>query len=154
MLQAVLWWLTRDRDRAQRAAGRSGQVMGMVLAVVGWLAFVRGVSGGLWLMVIGLFVAVTVAAERRWAELFTALRGVRVAEEMTGPVVTVPDWLTVDRFLSEVAAHGGHSVLAGLRRPPQRCRSDAQAGCRSVLAAGVGAGRGDAAVAEHARRTG
>lgn len=111
MLQAVLWWRTQDRDRAQRAAGRSGQVMGMVLAVVGWLAFVRGVSGGLWLMVIGLFVAVTAAAERRWAELFTALRGVRVAEAMTSPVVTGPDWLTVDRFQSEVAAHGGHSVL-------------------------------------------
>ncbi|MFE4623836.1 site-2 protease family protein [Streptomyces mirabilis] len=111
VLQALLWWRTRDRERAQRAAGRSGQVVGMALAVVGWLAFVRGVSGGLWLVVIGVFVAVTAAAERRWAELFTALRGVRVAEAMTSPVVTGPDWLTVDRFLSEVAAQAGHSVL-------------------------------------------
>ncbi|MEU0822156.1 site-2 protease family protein [Streptomyces mirabilis] len=111
VLQALLWWRTRDRERAQRAAGRSGQVVGMALAVVGWLAFVRGVSGGLWLVVIGVFVAVTAAAERRWAELFTALRGVRVAEAMTSPVVTGPDWLTVDRFLSEVATQAGHSVL-------------------------------------------
>ncbi|MFE1984605.1 site-2 protease family protein [Streptomyces mirabilis] len=111
VLQALLWWRTRDRERAQRAAGRSGQVVGMALAVMGWLAFVRGVSGGLWLVVIGVFVAVTAAAERRWAELFTALRGVRVAEAMTSPVVTGPDWLTVDRFLSEVAAQAGHSVL-------------------------------------------
>lgn len=42
VLQALLWWRTRDRERAQRAAGRSGQVVGMALAVVGWLAFVRG----------------------------------------------------------------------------------------------------------------
>ncbi|WP_406424710.1 site-2 protease family protein [Streptomyces sp. NBC_00873] len=111
VLQAALWWCTGDEDRAQRVAGRSGQVLGMGLAVVGWLAFVRGVSGGLWLMVIGWFVALTAAAERRWAELRTVLRGVRVREAMTSPAATGPDWLTVNRFLSDVAAQAGHSVL-------------------------------------------
>ncbi|MEV0494081.1 site-2 protease family protein [Streptomyces atratus] len=111
VLQAALWWRTGDPDRAQRAAGRSGQVLGMGLAVVGWLAFVRGVPGGLWLMVIGWFVTVTAAAERRWAELRTALRDVRVREAMTSPAATGADWLTVNRFLSDVAAQTGHSVV-------------------------------------------
>lgn len=111
VLQAVLWWRTRDRERAQRAAGRSGQVVGIALAAVGWLAFVKGMSGGLWLLVIGLFVAVTAAAERRWADLVTALRGVRMAEAMSSPVATGADWLTVERFLSDVAAQARHSVL-------------------------------------------
>ncbi|MFF7974900.1 site-2 protease family protein [Streptomyces sp. NPDC007905] len=111
VLQAVLWWRTGDRERAQRAAGRSGQVLGVALGAVGWLAFVRGVPGGLWLTVIGLFVAGAAAAERRWAELSMNLRGVRVAEAMTTPVVAGPDWMTVDRFLTEVAAGAGHSVL-------------------------------------------
>jgi Zn-dependent protease len=72
VLQAVLWWRTRDRERAQRAAGRCGQVIGMVLAVLGWLAFVRGVSGGLWLMVIGVTVdrfLADVAAQTRHSVL-------------------------------------------------------------------------------------
>jgi Zn-dependent protease len=111
VLEAAMWWRTGDRDRAQRAAGRSGQIVGMVLVAVGWLAFLRGVGGGLWLAVIGLFIAFTAAAERRRAELGAALRGVRVAEAMTAPVVTGPDWLTVDRFLSDVAMHVRHSVL-------------------------------------------
>jgi CBS domain-containing protein len=111
VLQAALWWCTGDEDRARRAAGRSGQILGMGLAVVGWLAFVRGVPGGLWLLVIGWFVALTAAAERRWAELRTVLRGVRVREAMTSPAATGPDWLTVNRFLSDVAAQTGHSVL-------------------------------------------
>lgn len=111
LLQAVVWWRTGDRERAQRVAGRSGQIVGMALGVVGWLAFVRGVTSGLWLMVTGLFVAGTAAAERRIAGLLTDLRGVRVGEAMTSPVVTGPDWLTVDRFLAEVAAGARHSVL-------------------------------------------
>ncbi|WP_323135926.1 MULTISPECIES: site-2 protease family protein [unclassified Streptomyces] len=111
VLQAALWWCTGDEDRAWRVAGRSGQVIGTGLAVVGWLAFVRGVPGGLWLMVIGWFVALTAAAERRWAELRTALRGIRVREAMTSPAATGADWLTVDRFLSDVAPQSGHTVL-------------------------------------------
>jgi Zn-dependent protease len=111
VLQAALWWRTGDRERAQRVAGRSGQLVGFALGAAGWLVFLRGVSGGLWLMLIGLFVGVTAAAERRWAELAVALRGVRVAEAMTSPVVTGPDWLAVDRFMSEVAAQAGHAVL-------------------------------------------
>lgn len=111
LLQAALWWRTGDRERAQRAAGRSGQVVGMVLAVLGWLAFARGVSGGLWLILVGVFVSGVAAAERRWAELVTALRGLRVGQTMTAPVVTGPDWLTVDRFLTEVAAGARHAVL-------------------------------------------
>ncbi|MGW1895045.1 site-2 protease family protein [Streptomyces sp. NPDC002004] len=111
VLLAALWWRSGDRDRAQRAAGRSGQIIGTALGILGWLAFVRGVSGGLWLVVVGLFVAVTAAAERRWAELRTALRGVSVTEAMTSPVVTGPDWLPVDRFLADVAARTRHSVL-------------------------------------------
>ncbi|WP_416980885.1 site-2 protease family protein [Streptomyces sp. T028] len=112
VLQAAWWWRTGDRERGQRAAGRSGQIVGMALGVTGWLAFVRGASGGLWLMAVGLFVAVVAAAERRWAQLATALRGVRMAEAMTSPAVAGPDWLSVDRFLSDVAARAGHSVLA------------------------------------------
>ncbi|MGW5124219.1 site-2 protease family protein [Streptomyces sp. NPDC004069] len=111
LVQAAVWWRTGDRERAQRAAGRSGQVVGMALAAAGWVVLLRGMTGGLWLMAIGLFVAGTAAAERRWAELVTALRGVRVGQTMTTPVVTGPDWLTVGRFLSEVATHTGHSVV-------------------------------------------
>ncbi|KOV67524.1 site-2 protease family protein [Streptomyces sp. MMG1121] len=111
VLLALLWWRTGDRDRAQRAAGRCGQVVGTALAALGWLAFARGLTGGLWLMLVGIFVAAVAAAERRWAELATALRGVRVGQTMTAPVVTGPDWLTVDRFLTEVAAGARHSVL-------------------------------------------
>lgn len=57
-VQALLWWRTGDRDRADRAASRSGQVMGGLLMAFGWISFVRGVPGGLWLVFVGLFITV------------------------------------------------------------------------------------------------
>jgi len=111
VLQAALWWRTGDREGAARIADRGGQVIGVLLIAAGWLAATRGVPGGLWLAVIGFFVAMTAGAERRQAELTSALRGVRVADLMSQPVATGPDWLSVERFVQDVAATAGHSAL-------------------------------------------
>lgn len=111
VLQAVLWWRTGDRERAARIADRGGQIIGIALIGLGWLAFVRGVPGGLWLAVIGFFVTVTAGAERRQATYATALRGVLVADAMSHPVVTGSDWLTVERFIADVAAPARHTAL-------------------------------------------
>jgi CBS domain-containing protein len=111
MVHAALWWRSGERDRAELAADRGGQVIGMLLMAVGWLSLLRGATGGLWLAFIGLFITITAGAERQRAVLATALRGVRVAEAMSSPVTTAPDWLTVDRFIDEVAVRARHSAI-------------------------------------------
>ncbi|MGW5781735.1 site-2 protease family protein [Streptomyces sp. NPDC003863] len=111
VLQALLWWRTGDQERAELAASRSGQVMGMLLVAVGWVSLLRGAPGGLWLAFVGLFVMVVAGAERRRAALHTAVRGVRVADAMSSPVATGADWLTAQRFIDEVAAKSHHSAL-------------------------------------------
>ncbi|MFI9258924.1 site-2 protease family protein [Streptomyces sioyaensis] len=111
VVQAVLWWRTGDRDRADLAASRGGQIMGLLLVAAGWISVLRGAPGGLWIVFVGLFIMVVAGAERRRAALHTALRGVRVAEAMSSPVTTGADWLTVQRFIDEVAVHSRHSAL-------------------------------------------
>jgi Zn-dependent protease/CBS domain-containing protein len=111
VLQALLWWRTGDRDRADQAAGRGGQILGFLFVVGGWLAFARGVPSGLWLALVGLFMALTAGAERQRAIINSALRGLRLGDAMSAPVVTGPDWLPVDRFIDEVAVGSRHSVL-------------------------------------------
>ncbi|MER7463098.1 site-2 protease family protein [Streptomyces sp. NPDC097981] len=111
VLQALLWWRTGDRERAERAASRSGQVMGVLLMAAGWISFLRGSSGGLWLVMIGLFIAFVAGAERQQAVLRAALHGVRVADAMSSPVATGADWLSVRRFIDEVAVRSRHSAL-------------------------------------------
>jgi CBS domain-containing protein len=85
--------------------------MGLLLVAAGWIAVLRGTPGGLWIVFVGLFIMVVAGAERRRAVLHTALRGVRVAEAMSSPVTTAADWLTVQRFIDEVAVHSRHSAL-------------------------------------------
>ncbi|MEU8679918.1 site-2 protease family protein [Streptomyces sp. NPDC048611] len=111
VVQAVLWWRTGDRERADLAASRGGQVMGVLLVAAGWISVLRGAPGGLWIVFVGLFIMIVAGAERRRAGLHRALRGIRAGEAMTGPVDTGADWLTVQRFIDEVAVHSRHSAL-------------------------------------------
>ncbi|WP_327155974.1 site-2 protease family protein [Streptomyces tubercidicus] len=111
VVQAVLWWRTGDRERADLAASRGGQIMGLLLVAAGWISVLRGAPGGLWIVFIGLFIMVVAGAERRRAALHRSLRGLRVGEAMSGPVATGADWLTVQRFIDEVAVHSPYSAL-------------------------------------------
>ncbi|WP_342775389.1 site-2 protease family protein [Streptomyces tateyamensis] len=111
ILQAALWWRRGDREQAQRIAGRTGQVVGALVAVAGWFELTHGASSGLWLVLVGVFVSLSALAEVRRATLETALRGVLVAQVMSSPVVTGADWLTVDHLLDEFATKGHHSAI-------------------------------------------
>ncbi|GCB43471.1 site-2 protease family protein [Streptomyces sp. NL15-2K] len=135
VVQALMWRRTGDRDRAERAAARSGQVLGILLIAVGWISVLRGVWSGLWLALLGFFVLVVAGAERQRARMAPALRGVRAADAMSTPVETCQDWLTVERCVEDVAARARHSTLplidfdgrpSGLLHLPRLARIPAQ----------------------------
>lgn len=111
VLQSVVWWRTGDQERSQRVAARGGQVFGGLLVACGALMLGTGVPDGAWIALVGVFILVTASGERRQATLTAALGGKRVSEAMSSPVDTGPDWLTVDRFLDDVASRAEHSAL-------------------------------------------
>ncbi|MFJ1791626.1 site-2 protease family protein [Kitasatospora griseola] len=130
ILQAAIWWIRGDRERAERVAGRVGQGAGLLLSAAGWVELLRGNTAGIWLMLIGLFMWSSATAEVRRAALVAALRGIRVEEVMNPPVVTAPDWLTAERLLTGLTSRphdplipaidveGRPSGLVDLRRLP------------------------------------
>ncbi|MEU9045703.1 MULTISPECIES: site-2 protease family protein [unclassified Kitasatospora] len=111
ILQAAVWWRGRDRERAERVAGRVGQGAGLLLSAAGWVELVYGSGAGIWLALIGLFMWSSATAEVRRAALVAALRGVRIKEAMTAPVVTGSDWLTAERLLTDLASRTRHPMV-------------------------------------------
>jgi Zn-dependent protease/predicted transcriptional regulator len=111
VLQSALWWGGKDRERAERVSARSGRVTGMLLVALGGIGFLRGWPGGLWLVLVGFFISTTAAAEMRRTTLEAALRGVTVEQAMSAPVVTGPDWFTVDRFLEQVVRDSHYAAV-------------------------------------------
>jgi hypothetical protein len=111
VVQAAMWWRTGNRERAELAVGRSGQILGMLLVGFGWFVLLSGALGGLWLAFVGLFIMIVAKAQRQQAALTTALKGARAADAMSGPVETAPDWLMVRQLVDGPTAFTRHLAL-------------------------------------------
>ena len=132
---AWLWARTGDSVQATEQAARLGTAIGVGLVGLGLLQVLfGGFVGGLWLMMIGLFVREAARSEMRSAVMRTPLRETTVSEVMTPNPETVDASSSVedfvDRFLTEsrhatypvVTADGspvGLITLATLRNLPR-----------------------------------
>ncbi|MFJ3927057.1 site-2 protease family protein [Streptomyces sp. NPDC090022] len=112
LLRALLWWRTGDRLRATEGATAAGRAFGWFLMVVGLLLFARGdVAGGLWLAMIGWFLATAATVEGQQAHLRGLLTGIPVRHAMTPDPVTAPVGLTVADFLAGPRYRYRHSAF-------------------------------------------
>ncbi len=83
ILRALVWAVTGDRQRALRVAARAGQLLGALIAGLGFaqLLLVPGaLLGGIWLVVIGGFLAFAAQSEIAQQSIGEALGGVTVGE--------------------------------------------------------------------------
>lgn len=78
ILRAGIWAVTGDVTRATRWASRVGVVMALLLIGFGlWLAFHGDIVAGLWLVLIGLFIAHAARMSYRQHQLMLALQAQR-----------------------------------------------------------------------------
>jgi hypothetical protein len=140
--KAIAWHFGRDQLRASLLATRLGRLLGFALIGFGILELVAGASlGGLWTIVIGLFLTGAAAAEREQAVVRDVLTGVRVRDVMAPDPIRVPAGITVDVFVDGVLAAqqrtaalvveagGAPFGIAGLSevdRLPGRARAEAR----------------------------
>lgn len=106
VLAAILWWRTGDSTRANAWAGKVGQFMGSLLIGIGvWLLFTGRTDTGIWIGIIGWYIAVSGGREAQQAPLVAALENLRVGQVMTPDPPIAQDWMTVDGFLASVPSH-------------------------------------------------
>jgi Zn-dependent proteases len=112
VLHAVLWWRTGSRARADRAASTAGQALGISLIVLGIIeVFVLDWSNGLWMMIIGWFLAGAARGELVASTARQGLGGVLVRDVMTTPPEVAPAWLTVEDFVAATALHSRQTAF-------------------------------------------
>lgn len=102
VLRAILWGTWNDIRRATRVAASIGGLLGGALMVLGALQFFLGRSGGgLWTLVIGLFVRGAARSSYQQLLFRQALEGVPVRKLMVADAVTLPPRTTVARLVED-----------------------------------------------------
>ena len=104
LLNSYLWWRSGSRARGVHNAVRVGRVFAYLMIAAGVFGLFLGTGfGGIWIAFVGWFLLSAGSAEEAGSTARAALRSVPVSAAMTSPVVTLPDWITVEAFLDSVA---------------------------------------------------
>jgi Zn-dependent protease/CBS domain-containing protein len=104
LLSSLLWWRSGSRQRGVHTAVRVGRVFAYLMIAGGAVELFLGAPvNGIWIVFLGLFLLSAGASEEAGTTVRTLLRSVPVSAAMTSPVVTLPDWVTVEQFIESVA---------------------------------------------------
>lgn len=132
VLSAFFWWRSGSRQRGVHNAVRIGRVFAYLMIAIGVLQlFTGGVANGIWLAFLGWFLLSAASSEEAGVTIKTLLRSVPASAAMSSPVVTVPDWITVEQFITGVApshsfttypVHDPSGKLTGVVRLPDLVR--------------------------------
>ena len=104
LLSSLLWWRSGSRLSGVHNAVRVGRVFAYLLIAAGVFSFFAGSAlNGVWFAFLGWFLLSAATQEEQGSAIRTLLRDVPVSAAMSAPVVTLPDWVTVQQFLESVA---------------------------------------------------
>jgi Zn-dependent protease len=103
VLRAALWWARGDRVAAGRTASRAGFALGLLLVCAGLAELWLNDLSGVWLALLGWFLAAAARAEESADTLRSSLAGLTVADVMTSPAVCGYSSQTIDGFLGTIA---------------------------------------------------
>jgi Zn-dependent protease len=104
VLRALLWKRYGDRARANRATAGTGQLLGLMIGGFGLAEVLMGGISGLWLVLLGWFMASAAVAERVNGPVSGQLARIQVHEVMTPNPVTLPGWWTVAALIESMRA--------------------------------------------------
>ncbi|NDL58253.1 site-2 protease family protein [Phytoactinopolyspora mesophila] len=111
LLRAAIWAWRGDRHRAQIWSARAGRVFGLLLVVLGLFWLFNDYGGGLWWILIGLFVVTMASMEEHHARMSVTLGGLRARDIMSPDPDTAEPGQNVDEFVHNVAMVRRHSAF-------------------------------------------
>ena len=111
VLHSALWKLRGSLSWATQVAGRLGQLFGVLMIVGGVLLTVyEDFASGLWLVLIGWFVAAAAAAETEMSTARQALSGLYVSDAMVHHPATLRSEQTLEDVVDHVVTEAPHAA--------------------------------------------
>ena len=101
VVRAFIWKKSSDFFYATRKASGYGRKIALFFVIFGLLSLFAGLTGGLWLMLIGWFLHTAAQASSQQASLQQTLAGVKVRDIMTREIITLPSDMTVETAVNE-----------------------------------------------------
>jgi CBS domain-containing protein len=102
VLRSAIWKWKGDLRQATKAASTAGGIFGLILIALGVLNMLTGqILGGMWYVIIGLFIRGAAQAGYRQLMLRRSLEGRPVSRHMKDSPVTVPSSLTVRQLVED-----------------------------------------------------
>ena len=111
ILRSALWAWRKDRAEAQIWSARAGRVFGFLLVALGVVGVFTGTGGGLWWVLIGLFIVTMASVEENYARTSAVLGGLRVRDIMTSDPDTADPGHSVADFVRDVVMARRHSAF-------------------------------------------
>jgi len=112
VLRSILWRVKKDFRAASRIAAQSGRIVGMILIGLGFLSLLFGNAfGGLWWILIGLFLRW--AAQQSYQQVLVreALRGEPVRRFMSKEPVTAPASVSIQELVEDYIYEYHHKMF-------------------------------------------
>lgn len=103
LLRAVLWWRTNNLKRATNYAAKAGEVFGFLLMLAGAITIFseRAWIGGIWYILIGLFIRAAAEQSYRHVLIEEVLEHISVSEIMGSNVLAVSRGESLDSLIEE-----------------------------------------------------
>lgn len=113
VLRALLWGIWGKLAPATRAAAQVGSLFGALVVALGLLSvfFYENVLGGIWFVLIGLFLRNAAAISYQQVFVRRALEGIRAKDVMTREVAVVTPEMTLEEVVEGVIYPKGVSEL-------------------------------------------
>ncbi len=113
VLRAIVWWITKNQERATVIAARVGQLVALAFILYGLWGFFLGGGGygGLWLALIGWFLLEAARSSVAQMRMASRLAGVRVEDVMDRDCRAVDARTPLLDFVQQQLLHSGNQCF-------------------------------------------
>lgn len=114
VLRSVIWEKKKNFYYATQRASSIGQKIALFFIIFGIFSILTGMSGGLWLMLVGWFLYTAAQASYQQSTLQESLSGIKVRDIMVKDIVTLSSFITVDEAVNNYFlryGYGGFPII-------------------------------------------